>query len=127
MTDQQIQIDADVLSRYVLAQFLRVCISEDRAAASNAGPHTWNQEGYLVVPPDSEVSGRAIGIMTDTRHAEHIARWDPAHVLAECEVKAKLVDLLLSGRWPDGARLQELRLLGALYADRPGYREEWRP
>lgn len=87
--------------------------------------------------------------------ARHIARHDPARVLREIDAKRRLVEDLLSdphvevddpfyscavvaradvkrfggvcdcGR--DDRLLQRLRLLALPYADRPGFREEWRP
>jgi hypothetical protein len=84
-------------------------------------------------------------------NAQHIARWDPDRVLAEVEAKRRLVDLhptRNSLRWPgvedieveicetcsrDGlsdeveAPCPTIRALALPYADRPGYREEWRP
>ncbi|CAL9502776.1 DUF6221 family protein [Streptomyces sp. enrichment culture] len=85
--------------------------------------------------------------------ARHIARHDPARVLREVDAKRRLLDLhqptmnpgrdsddddpatwlpvcstcqveiARPGDWP----CEHLRLLALPYADRPGYREEWRP
>jgi hypothetical protein len=81
--------------------------------------------------------------------AGHIACHDPARVLREIDAKRKLVDEHKPGMqkgWPNmgrhclsctGARVWDessnesncltLRLLALPYADRPGYRNEWRP
>lgn len=63
--------------------------------------------------------------------AVHIARWDPARVLAECEAKRHLVAFvgdLAEGDPVHGLTAKEaLRLLAVPYADREGYRPEWRP
>lgn len=82
--------------------------------------------------------------------ADHIARWDPARVLAECEVKRRLVKMhaddqehycpsedagseyynYMNGWAEEKDNLQicpTLKLLALPYADRPGYREEWKP
>lgn len=77
---------------------------------------------------------------TWAREAEHIARWDPARVLAEVDAKRKLLDWLTDvDRYMDRDDLSWHRLSGAVdveaalrllalpYADRDGYREEWRP
>lgn len=76
--------------------------------------------------------------------AEHIARHDPARVLAECESKRRVVALHSRGhecphsedgghadwygegdeRWPD---CQTLRLLALPYANHPDYDKAWRP
>jgi hypothetical protein len=64
---------------------------------------------------------------------EHIARHDPARVLAEVAAKRQIVELHFlrsSGRlcnedddlWP----CETLRLLARPYVDHPDYRHEWR-
>jgi hypothetical protein len=80
--------------------------------------------------------------------AQHIARWDPARVLAECDAKRRIIELfrettegedgisddadflrqmdeIATGRWE--ALRSVIRLLALPYADHPDYREEWRP
>ncbi|MEU1240060.1 DUF6221 family protein [Micromonospora parva] len=73
---------------------------------------------------------------------EHIARQDPARVLAEVDAKRRILDLFeyeqadvslpwgppttVPGTRPATAS-PVLRLLALPYADRPGYRDEWRP
>ena len=81
----------------------------------------------------------------------HIARWDPARVLAECEAKRRIVDAYQDAKhhydeehdvdgapkYSDGAvwafldKLevweQALKLIALPYADHPDYRQEWRP
>jgi hypothetical protein len=76
----------------------------------------------------------------------HIARWDPARVLAECEAKRRIVaihardyghecpgegedPIMIPAGWygSDGCRdCDVLRLLALPYASHPDYREEWR-
>ena len=65
--------------------------------------------------------------------AQHIARHDPARVLAECEGKRQIVDaatvtidIYRGGTVLDFA-WETLRHLALPYADHPDYREEWRP
>jgi hypothetical protein len=71
------------------------------------------------------------------RHLEHIARWDPARVLAEVEAKRRIVEELAdvpvddedlgvgySPEWWQGQRI--LLYLALPYADHPDYRGEWR-
>ncbi|MEV4197029.1 DUF6221 family protein [Micromonospora globbae] len=73
--------------------------------------------------------------------AEHIARHDPARVLAEVAAKRRILDehfeaslgdtgvgagdctTCTNYAWP----CPTVRLLALPYADRPGYRPEWRP
>jgi hypothetical protein len=81
----------------------------------------------------------------------HLDRWGAKRVLAECDAKRQLVELHKSedvdGRLTDGEEITvlccvvcrdengmreeepcpTLRLLALPHADRPGYREEWRP
>ena len=66
--------------------------------------------------------------------AKHIARHDPARVLAECAAKRRIVVNLEEFRgessWDDEKNvngLYLLRLLALPYADHPAYREDWRP
>lgn len=70
---------------------------------------------------------------TETDHsAAHIARFDPARVLAECEAKRRVVTAI--ARWLDAhpdedhvpAGDDALCWLALPYADHPDYREEWR-
>jgi hypothetical protein len=51
--------------------------------------------------------------------ANHIARWDPARVLAECEARRRIVT---ECGWET-----VMRHLALPYADHPDYRDEWRP
>lgn len=75
--------------------------------------------------------------------AAHIARHDPARVLAEVEAKRAIVDhaeywFTTLRQTPEGWTVETctayrmamewtLRRLAAPYADRPGYQQEWRP
>jgi hypothetical protein len=82
-------------------------------------------------------------------HAEHIAEWDPARVLREVDAKRRMIGEVLKyeakidGEWGCCHEVDEiaagecpeiqpqdvtaLRLLAAVYADRLGYQEAWRP
>lgn len=112
-----------------LATWLLAQIDEDEQAAEMArrwrGRDTWRND--------------IDGSPEDT----HIARHGPARVLAECETKRRVVELhsidhpcLRNGtetymfrtpasEIPDPC--DTLRLLALPYADRDGYREEWKP
>lgn len=96
-------------------------------------------------PEEDNPQGRA--------DSKHIAVWDPARVLSEIDAKQQLLRahnrphecIALTGRgersvvdgqpwelWEpehtsDHGPCTTLRLLALPYADRPGYREEWRP
>jgi len=154
-----------------LTEFLLARIAEDEVAARAAsiGSAEWRlddlDESVLWWPPE-----RAEVIEKERQHglplsdhwrgmtiesagdqiAPHVVRWDPAHVLAECEIKRRIAaehpkydgyglgaycqvcapcdadgnpDVYDDTHWP----CPTLRLLALPYADHPDYREEWRP
>ncbi|GAA3956909.1 hypothetical protein GCM10022384_07530 [Streptomyces marokkonensis] len=78
--------------------------------------------------------------------ARHVAEWDPARVLREIDAKRQMLDLhrpvhrrstgsggetiedcQVCGHFPAQYPCATLRILALPYADRPGYRMEWRP
>ena len=91
-----------------LAEFLLARIAEDEAIARRSvnwseGITEWADGG----DPDWE----------------HIARWDPARVLAECEAKREIVvEMAYDGLGPREWILHQLALP---YAGHPDYRQEW--
>jgi len=117
-----------------LDQFLLARIAEDKriaADAASAGRAEWD--------------ARADG---PPHVAEHVARHDPARVLAECSAKRRLVlacrgsrpDLHFLGARPNGMAdfplaptdqhqlaALTLALLALPYAEHHDYRPEWRP
>ncbi len=110
-----------------LTEFLLDRIAEDEAVARAAAT-----DGYGAIDWAGE-SGP-----TDV----HIARHDPARVLADCEAKRRLIAIHWDFQWsaepdPDEDRTfgcyechGPCLILGALampYADHPDYRDEWRP
>lgn len=144
-----------------LVQFLRDRLDEDEQIAAQA------------VSPDSDCPAspkwdallesikRGWEIFTDQRRlvvasvgeldARHIARHDPARVLAEVDAKRRILDEHPPGVGWDGNNLDgpvcrtcsevgtdgglhgdpypctTVRLLALPHAEEPGYREEWRP
>lgn len=96
--------------------------------------------------PDHEGLWRKLG---NDGFEDHILRWQPTRVLAECDAKRRLVELhgpvdvhddsscrecsdsgwagSVDGHSPVDLPCPTLRLLCLPYSDRPGYREEWRP
>ena len=69
-----------------------------------------------------------------TVDAAHIARHDPARVLAEVDAKRRTLNLhplrsdgRICNEDEDIYPCETVRLLALPYADRPGYRQEWRP
>jgi Family of unknown function (DUF6221) len=114
-----------------LTDFLLARIAEDERAARAAshqkvaGPFHghWRSDSALLSANGAlEASDRT-----------HIARHDPARVLAECEAKRQLLsdETLTYGVRANGeSSAFHLRVMGYLalpYADHPDYREEWRP
>lgn len=58
-------------------------------------------------------------------NAEHIARHDPARVLAEVQAKRGILDLI--NQRGDDMSVYYLRRLALVYADHPDYDEAWKP
>lgn len=64
-----------------ITEFLLARIAEDEAVAVAAEPHEeWISVGKI------EDGGM------DTADGEHVARWSPARVMAECKAKRRIVD-----------------------------------
>jgi hypothetical protein len=135
-----------------LVAWLREQIAKDRRIAEAAsvasggrwfttGPGLWDRAGVPLVTPSSQ-------------QRPHIARWDPDRVLAQCDATERIIEIhapyissdlvddqavnrdacstcdeiiengyVRNATWPCAT----MRLLALPFADRPGYREEWRP
>jgi hypothetical protein len=134
-----------------LVQWLGQQLDEDEriARAATAGPWTAMGQGVLDPSPPSNrlgigmAVGHAAASADYNETAEHIARHDPARVLREIDAKRQIIALHhqledaqemldfcatcdATGKYPEYP-CTTLRLLALPYADRPGYREEWRP
>jgi hypothetical protein len=143
----------------ILTEFLAARLDEDAkiaivAAAQNPGSAAdkWSAEKVDRRDEDSIVRKhwailpeRVKGVVLAEvpldilpRVVTHLARHDPARVLAEVEAKRRILDL--AGEWQaaagpgaDFARQaavvldRTLRLLALPYADHPDYDPEWRP
>lgn len=141
-----------------LITWLRAQLDEDERLAREAPGPDWHRAieregkpGYwrgikaeLVTlrpdrPSDSLSVGADVARCADYRPAEHIARWDPARVLADIEAKRRILDAYEQAyqvEWGDdpmqahGEQImieRVIELIALPYADRDGYREEWRP
>jgi hypothetical protein len=120
-----------------LDQFLLARIAEDKRIANDAATARGRQEW------DADVAAAG-----SPHAAEHVARHDPARVLAECGAKRRLVlacrdsrpDLTFLGARPAGLAdfpltpadqhqlaALALALLALPYHEHPDYRPEWRP
>jgi hypothetical protein len=132
-----------------LIEFLLARIKEDagaaKACAYSDSMHWTANIGYL-----SDVDGLYIGSFKSEEYsnmndeaAAHVARWDPARVLAECEAKRRIVELHSSFEAGGQRELfclscskegienvvefpcHTLRSLALPHADHPDYRQEW--
>lgn len=141
-----------------LITWLRAQLDEDERVARGATAGPWRydptkhhrrpgtsifEEGVFTGPPGAEAVCIAVtGETDDTQSmadAEHIARWDPARVLAEIAAKRAILDSITSrldhrepdGGWEDadaetdGMASGTLHLLAQPYAGHEGWREEW--
>jgi len=131
-----------------IVEFLLARIARDEALAEAAiddHPH-WLAMGHDLYQYEGGVSS---GYLAVDRRApqgvEHIANWDPARVLAECQAKRAIIELADEASGLDasvdldravGPRDFDaepyvgdviLRQLAAVYADHPDYQPEWRP
>lgn len=142
-----------------LPLFLLARIAEDEAAAdanrdpaSPWAPQVVNGKNVVHQVADPLDDGRTAAVAATfgakqtarrvaTCHsyitAEHIARQDPARVLAECDAKRRILSVLTAWE-PDPACQEEaetpehdawrmLTYLALPYSEHPDYRDEWRP
>lgn len=125
-----------------LVEFLTARLDEDQEAAERAQPGPWIAVP-AAMPGEVEIRHRmpdgrpdvaaavatAHGLYCAASDAAHIARHDPARVLADVAAKrAMLPHLIVEGHpltYCD--RCQVLRHMAAVYAEHSGYRPEWRP
>ena len=120
-----------------ITEFLLARIAEDEATArATLFEQTWtahpDETGQPIRAGRARIATCAQSVMG------HIARHDPARVLAECEAKRRIVKEVETTRRgqfaaPGTGTLalnygldSVLRALALPYADHPDYREEWR-
>ncbi|MGW4648062.1 DUF6221 family protein [Kitasatospora sp. NPDC004289] len=141
-----------------LVAFLRARLDEDHLTAHTAEGAEWTIEdakktrdielhknpraiGFGVWVVTGENGSDGIAETTDTAHARHIARWDPASALAEVDAKRRI--LAEYEHWarrnagpslPDGVDGGQeyglehaIRCLALPYAHHPDYRTDWAP
>ncbi|MGW2560262.1 DUF6221 family protein [Streptomyces sp. NPDC001514] len=111
-----------------LVAFLRARFQDDWNHARDAmmGNGEWRAERTVVVlDSGAEIPEVYLG------QADHIARFDPARILAEVEAKRAVVDAYegaqanTSAEYGEGLR-RALGLLASVYADHADHRAEWR-
>jgi hypothetical protein len=130
-----------------LTDWLLLQIAEDEMKARTAGSSSWRwrvvespSQRDALVRPDGTICADSWGadrLETGFRGAEakmFIERFNPERVLAECEVKRRMLSRLqsLAKAWWTTTRSADearaiIREMAMSYANRPGYRDEWRP
>ncbi|MFG1847793.1 DUF6221 family protein [Micromonospora carbonacea] len=142
-----------------LVNFLRAQLDDDEQVARAAISPPWihhiapdpsGPDHTLLMASRVISAGHAADDLLWPADAEHIARHDPARVLAEVDAKRQLLDGIMNLKRPTYQRGSSivngrrgthyparpvgpdprdalLRLLALPYANRPGYRDEWRP
>jgi Family of unknown function (DUF6221) len=133
-----------------LVTWLREQLDDDAQVANSATSGPWDNDDRLM--RDAVCAPAVDEWVADCRYeqmgpfavhnATHIARHDPARVLAEVEAKRAILDehnlsyegsrecYSCSDKRGDDIEpypCPTVRLLALPYADRPGYRDEWRP
>jgi hypothetical protein len=104
-----------------LVQWLRAQLDEDERIARENSDGRGLADGF----PDYRTYSDGDTAAAD----EYIEHFGPARVLREIEAKRRIVDRYawLREHGDTGGTAWVLPLLALPYADRPGYREEWRP
>ncbi|MEV3923230.1 DUF6221 family protein [Actinomadura coerulea] len=127
-----------------LVEFLRARLDRDEQMARACSGAPWKAAPSGTVSTDTGDPGTDgpayVATAENGAYAEHIARHDPARVLAEASAKRQVVDDYEKQAWilGQGHRTPELdaaqavretvlRLLALAYAHHPAYQEEWRP
>lgn len=124
-----------------LLAFLRAQLDEDErvARAATVGPWEWGPSPTAKLTwglsgSDVPFGGWILRVndagCPSTHDAQHIARWDPARVLAEVEAKRRILDawqMQVDDDDPHAYLAGDVlpKLLVQPYAGRDGWREEW--
>ena len=115
-----------------ITEFLLARIAEDEWAAQEAITEIERIAWTPGMAPSTTALG---GLWCDPDGmGVHVAA-QPGRVLAECQAKRAIVEYRAGIRWPSdeahdavrNERDRTLRLLAAVYADHPDYRQEWKP
>ena len=133
-----------------IAEFLLARIAEDEAVAKTAygsDPSPWVGDGWLRNNRGDHLffTGDGDTPEADEETTRHIARWDPARVLAECEARRQVVQgyreawemakqLARAGQEEEAQAVRYGRVglesalvaLALPYADHPDYDPKWK-
>lgn len=124
-----------------LTEFLLARIAEDGAdarAVVDADYASYSASWSQPWSGEVDTGDGLIAAVGDRNVAAHIARWDPARVLAECEAKRRIVaecDSTFHMNTPPASTNSEavwvaeavLQLLARPYASHPDFNPAWRP
>lgn len=137
-----------------LVRWLGVQLDEDERIARAADPGPWKSESLgrhdqAAIKPAALTSLIQFDGSRAAANGMHVSRHDPARVLREIDATRRIVEIHrvvgfededmtdlgsgcsecgYSAEYGDrGGWCETLRLLAAPYADRPGFRKEWRP
>jgi hypothetical protein len=126
-----------------LVTWLRAQLDDHERVARAASPGPWRpnaeHDEVLAVDDITVADGFALSGNQLRATVDYITRWDPARVLAKVAADRRILDeydrvmgsfraYLVPGNAMAMATVQDIvRLLALPYADRPGYRAEWRP
>ncbi|WP_309049095.1 DUF6221 family protein [Streptomyces sp.] len=131
-----------------LVQWLGAQLDEDERIARVASSGPWSVDNATYAETIYAVDGTAVvgggrwggeaSVFDSAEDALHIAAHDPARVLREIDAKRQALAHFeriqqLTKRdieayvLAEGAVSKQIQIMATAYADRPGYREEWRP
>lgn len=129
-----------------LVQWLRAQLDEDeRIARAAEGDPVFDGTGIVIERNRARgFPDRSAGLISPV--AAHIAEWDPARVLREIDAQRRIIELhaleyrerperaigeaddpFCAECFGEGYPCETLRLLALPFADRPGYKDDWRP
>lgn len=117
-----------------IVEFLTARLAEDEAdAMASPGDQRWeadpvNESFAQVVSSDGGVTN---GVL-QTSDAVHVARWDPARVLAEVAAKRRVIEMTpvvygLNDPTAEAHHMLVLAHLASVYADHEDYFVGWSP
>lgn len=117
-----------------LTEFLLARIAEDEDRANEASTYTSQRWSVTAGAGSVDVGGRVdIELPASLQTLPmHIAHFDPARVLAECEAKRRIVEArrgplpVSDDCYYDGLDVA-IYHLASVYADHPDFNPEWRP
>ncbi|WP_322501799.1 DUF6221 family protein [Streptomyces rochei] len=122
-----------------LVQWLRAQLDEDERIARAADDSLGKMNLDWTYQPEDKLGGKVVSargadLIYDVAVGigEHVSVHDPRRVLREIDVKRRVIvglQHLLRGDDPFVTSIADdsLRALAEPYADRPGYRDQWRP